>query len=158
MNQLLTDSFTSVPIIGILRGYSRDETNGILDAYGSAGLSAIEITLNTPDALNIINEQVARYGAILKIGAGTVCSLKDLENALDAGAGFIVTPILDISVIQRCREVGDAAVVFCQLGVVPVALHQGSFLGIAQFRIAHRKQCDLGPNHRPIGFVQGQQR
>jgi len=47
MNQLLTDSFTRVPIIGILRGYSRDETNGILDAYGSAGLSAIEITLNS---------------------------------------------------------------------------------------------------------------
>lgn len=106
MNQLLTDSFTRVPIIGILRGYSRDETNGILDAYGSAGLSAIEITLNTPDALDIISEQVARYGAGLKIGAGTVCSLKDLENALDAGAGFIVTPILDISVIQRCNEVG----------------------------------------------------
>lgn len=106
MTQLLTASFTRVPIIGILRGYGRDETTGILDAYGAAGLSAIEITLNTPKALDIINEQVSRYGVNLKIGAGTVCSLNDLENALDAGAGFIVTPVLDISIIQRCREIG----------------------------------------------------
>ncbi len=106
MTQLLTASFTRVPIIGILRGYGREETNGILDAYGAAGLTAIEITLNTPKALDIINEQVSRYGESLKIGAGTVCSIKDLENALDAGAGFIVTPILDISVIQHCREIG----------------------------------------------------
>lgn len=106
MTQLLTASFTRAPIIGILRGYGREETTGILDAYGAAGLSAIEITLNTPKALDIINEQVSRYGANLKIGAGTVCSLNDLESALDAGAGFIVTPILDISIIQRCREIG----------------------------------------------------
>lgn len=106
MMQLLSPSFTRIPIIGILRGYGRDETTGILDAYGAAGLSAIEITLNTPKALDIINEQVSRYGANLKIGAGTVCSLNDLENALDAGAGFIVTPVLDISIIQRCREIG----------------------------------------------------
>lgn len=106
MSELLEDSLQRSPVIGILRGYSREETDGIFNAYGAAGLSAIEITLNTPNALGIIKEKVAQYGATLHIGAGTVCSVNDLEKALDAGASFIVTPILDIAVIHRCKEVG----------------------------------------------------
>jgi 2-dehydro-3-deoxyphosphogluconate aldolase/(4S)-4-hydroxy-2-oxoglutarate aldolase len=106
MNELLEDSLQHSPVIGILRGYRREVTDGVLGAYGAAGLSAIEITLNTPNALHIIKEMVAQYGATLHIGAGTVCSVSALEKALDAGAAFIVTPVLDIDVIHRCKEAG----------------------------------------------------
>lgn len=95
-----------MPIIGILRGYNPDETHGILGAYQAAGLSTIEITMNTTNALHLIKESEQIYGTNLNIGAGTVCSLSDLENAVAAGAQFVVTPILDLEIIKRCCDMG----------------------------------------------------
>ena len=40
----------------------------------------------------------------LQVGAGTVCTLEDLEQALEAGAAFIVTPVVSADVIVACRE------------------------------------------------------
>ncbi len=106
MNTFSKDRFQQMPIIGILRGYSPDETNGILGAYRAAGLSTLEITMNTPNALHLIKETAQKYGSDLNIGAGTVCSLNDLEKAVAAGAQFVVTPILDLDIIKRCCEMG----------------------------------------------------
>ena len=99
-------SFLDLPIIGILRGVGPAETKGILRAYGAAGLKFIEITLNTPRAFELIKEHSGAGGTELCIGAGTVCNPGQLEMAIEAGARFIVTPILDIPIIKRCKELG----------------------------------------------------
>lgn len=98
--------FDKMPIIGILRGKSLDETIEVLPGYVSSGLGTIEITLNSPDALRTIRHAVNEYGTDLNVGAGTVCDIADLERAVDAGATFIVTPIVEEQVIQRCKHLG----------------------------------------------------
>src|SRR5690606_3115234 len=86
--------FSKVPIVGIVRGLSFDEIRDLLPAYVSAGLTTIEITMNTPSAAKIIHYAAAEFSGRLNVGAGTVCTEKDLEEALTAGAQFIVTPII----------------------------------------------------------------
>lgn len=98
-------SFQKYPLIGILRGYNKANTSAIAEAYIAAGLTTLEITLNTPAALEIIESIASRYSGSLNIGAGTVCSINEMENALNAGAGFIVTPVLNTEIIHRCRKI-----------------------------------------------------
>jgi len=106
MNAFSADTFSRIPLIGILRGYGKEQIHHILETYILAGLSTIEITWNTPHAADIIGESVERYGRRLNIGAGTVCSEAHLDQALACGAQYIVTPVLNLSVISRCKELG----------------------------------------------------
>jgi 2-dehydro-3-deoxyphosphogluconate aldolase/(4S)-4-hydroxy-2-oxoglutarate aldolase len=70
--------------------------------------------MNTPNIQRILRHSTEVYGDQLNIGAGTVCTEKDLEVALAAGAQFIVTPILNEQVIRKCVE--------AQIPVFPGAL------------------------------------
>jgi 2-dehydro-3-deoxyphosphogluconate aldolase/(4S)-4-hydroxy-2-oxoglutarate aldolase len=98
--------FNQCPIVGIIRHLSADDVRQILPVYQDAGLTTIEVTMNTPDAENILQESRQHYSTGLNIGAGTVCSEDDLERALAAGAQFIVTPILNKKVIRACVKQG----------------------------------------------------
>ena len=98
--------FEKNPIVGIVRGYKAEAIRKIFPLYQQSGLTNIEITMNTEDALQLISDGVEKYGDSLNVGAGTVCSMKDLNKALMAGAQFIVTPVLDEEVITTCNEEG----------------------------------------------------
>jgi 2-dehydro-3-deoxyphosphogluconate aldolase/(4S)-4-hydroxy-2-oxoglutarate aldolase len=95
--------FQKTPVIGILRGYSKAATLKIVDAYYKAGFTNIEITMNTPDVEAIIEAVVAQFSGKLNIGAGTICTRKELEAVLAAGAQFIVSPILNLELMDACR-------------------------------------------------------
>jgi 2-dehydro-3-deoxyphosphogluconate aldolase/(4S)-4-hydroxy-2-oxoglutarate aldolase len=94
--------FSKVPLIGIIRNLSMDEISKILPVYQAAGLTTIEITMNTPFAADIIRSATEQYKGKFNVGAGTVCSVEDLKLALEAGAQFIVTPILNPEVVKLC--------------------------------------------------------
>ena len=94
--------FSKVPVVGIIRNLSIDEISKILLVYHAAGLTTIEITMNTPFAADIIRSATEQYKGKLNVGAGTVCSVEDLKLALEAGAQFIVTPILNPEVVKLC--------------------------------------------------------
>lgn len=98
------DIFQRVPVVGIIRGHTFEEVVQILPVYVSSGLTTIEITMNTASASEMIRYAVENYCGKLNVGAGTVCNESDLENALSAGAQFIVTPIISEAVIKSCVE------------------------------------------------------
>lgn len=98
------ESFMNVPIVGILRNISMEDVGRILPLYEQAGLTTVEITMNTPHAEEIIHCTVARHAGRLNVGAGTVCDVDELERALNAGAQFIVTPVLDEQVVIACVQ------------------------------------------------------
>ena len=93
--------YNSTPIVGIVRGLGLDKVRHIVDAYISAHYYTIEITMNTPNVAKIIAELRLNYPD-LNVGAGTVCTMADLDTAIAAGAQFIVTPIIDEAVIKKC--------------------------------------------------------
>jgi 2-dehydro-3-deoxyphosphogluconate aldolase/(4S)-4-hydroxy-2-oxoglutarate aldolase len=100
------DLFEKAPIVGIVRNLSMEAVKHILPVYRAAGLTTIEITMNTPGAADIIRYALANEQEGLNIGAGTVCTKEDLQEALDAGAQFIVTPVLNKKVIKSCVKKG----------------------------------------------------
>jgi 2-dehydro-3-deoxyphosphogluconate aldolase/(4S)-4-hydroxy-2-oxoglutarate aldolase len=98
--------FEKAPLVGIIRNVSPDDIKRILPIYREVGLTTIEITMNTPGATDIIRYAIENEGEGLNIGAGTVCTKDDLEIALEAGAQFIVTPIINKKVIKSCVKKG----------------------------------------------------
>jgi 2-dehydro-3-deoxyphosphogluconate aldolase/(4S)-4-hydroxy-2-oxoglutarate aldolase len=96
------NEFSKVPIVGIIRNLSFDTIEKILPVYLSAGLTTIEITMNTQAAAEIIRFAADKYKGLLNVGAGTVCNTDDLELAISAGSQFVVTPILDPEVVRTC--------------------------------------------------------
>jgi 2-dehydro-3-deoxyphosphogluconate aldolase/(4S)-4-hydroxy-2-oxoglutarate aldolase len=80
-----------------------DEAEVAVGRAATAGLGTLELALRTPAAL----EGLARAagGAVL-VGAGTVLSPAQVDRAVDAGAGFVVTPGFHRPVVERCLELG----------------------------------------------------
>jgi 2-dehydro-3-deoxyphosphogluconate aldolase/(4S)-4-hydroxy-2-oxoglutarate aldolase len=98
--------FQRVPIIGILRGLPLAQLRPVVEAVRDSGLTNLEITMNTPGAAEQIRAAATLAGPALNLGAGTVTDLKLLDQALAAGASFIVTPHLAVPVIERCVKLG----------------------------------------------------
>lgn len=96
------DLFQKMPIVGIIRNVEAEDVKRILPICIEAGLTTVEITMNTPGAAEMIKNALQEQSGNLNIGAGTVCNKADLEEALEAGAQFIVTPIIDKKVIKTC--------------------------------------------------------
>lgn len=96
--------FWKMPVVGIVRNIGEDRLKKMLPLYIKAGFQQIEITMNTAGAERIIETAISQYGTDLNIGAGTVCTMEELERALSAGARFIVTPIVNEELIRYCSR------------------------------------------------------
>lgn len=94
----------SMPVVGILRGFDRRAVEGIVPAAIGGGLRLLEITLNTPGALDLIRLASDLAGDRMNIGAGTVLDESEVEKALSAGATFIVTPVVNEAVVRGCVD------------------------------------------------------
>jgi 2-dehydro-3-deoxyphosphogluconate aldolase/(4S)-4-hydroxy-2-oxoglutarate aldolase len=71
-------------------------------AMKHGGLPCIEVTLRTPAALDAIRSLSKIEGML--VGAGTVTNAEQLQQSIDAGAKYIVTPGLDDDLIRRCQD------------------------------------------------------
>ena len=90
--------------MGILRGVQAESIDSIVETAISSGLQTIEITMNTPGAPDLIRRAMKSARGRLMIGAGTVVTSEHMKLALDAGAGFIVSPMLIYDVVEYCRD------------------------------------------------------
>ena len=94
--------FQQLPIVGILRGFTLGQVTQIVHAAVRGGLRNVEITMNSPDAARQLSEAVIVAEGQVNIGAGTVINLELLDQALVAGATFVVTPTLEPNVVAAC--------------------------------------------------------
>ncbi|MDD3953082.1 MAG: 2-dehydro-3-deoxy-6-phosphogalactonate aldolase [Lentisphaeria bacterium] len=94
-------------IVVILRGLSPSRAIEVGETLANAGLNFLEIPLNTADALASIEILAKHFKAShIHIGAGTVLSAKEVDAACNAGATYIISPNVNVSVIQRSVELG----------------------------------------------------
>ncbi|MBK8808109.1 MAG: bifunctional 4-hydroxy-2-oxoglutarate aldolase/2-dehydro-3-deoxy-phosphogluconate aldolase [Bacteroidales bacterium] len=96
--------FEKMPLLGILRGIDESMIQNITDIAIKSGLQAIEITMNTSNATMLISKMCEYAKGRIAVGAGTVLDLKDMDAALNAGASFIVQPIVNKEVIGFCAD------------------------------------------------------
>jgi 2-dehydro-3-deoxyphosphogluconate aldolase/(4S)-4-hydroxy-2-oxoglutarate aldolase len=105
MNDKLFDSRASrlrdATIIAIFRMRAADHAVEGLGAAVRGGFEAVEITLNTPDATDALSEVAGRTDAI--IGAGTILHPDQVKEVYDAGAEFVVTPVMIPEVVDAAH-------------------------------------------------------
>jgi len=94
-------------VTAIMRAGSREVAEGAMRAAVRAGFRVVEFTMNTPDALGLIRE-LARDSSLV-VGAGTVLTVDEARAAVEAGARFLVSPVVDEEVIAEARRLGVAA-------------------------------------------------
>ncbi|NEN82964.1 bifunctional 4-hydroxy-2-oxoglutarate aldolase/2-dehydro-3-deoxy-phosphogluconate aldolase [Paenibacillus elgii] len=149
-----------VKIVAIVRGVEERHIEGLADALVSGGVPVMEVTLNTPGALGMIERLQARFGERMYIGAGTVVDVDDARQALEAGASYLVTPNTDEQVIRYAAERGvpifpgamtpTEVVKAWKAGATAVKIFPGASLGIGYFKEL------MGPlNHIPMMAVGG---
>ncbi|MDZ4761927.1 MAG: bifunctional 4-hydroxy-2-oxoglutarate aldolase/2-dehydro-3-deoxy-phosphogluconate aldolase [Alphaproteobacteria bacterium] len=90
------------PVIPVLTVERVEDAIPLAEALVGAGLRVLEVTLRTPVALDVIRSMHGVGGAV--VGAGTVLNARDVEQAVAAGARFIVTPGLSSATVAAARQ------------------------------------------------------
>jgi 2-dehydro-3-deoxyphosphogluconate aldolase/(4S)-4-hydroxy-2-oxoglutarate aldolase len=92
------------PVVAILRGRRAEHLDAVLDTLIEAGVVSLEVTLNTPGALACLRRASDHLPDGVRLGAGTVRRVSDVDEAVAAGATFLVSPHTDPLIAERARQ------------------------------------------------------
>ncbi|MDP4264593.1 MAG: bifunctional 4-hydroxy-2-oxoglutarate aldolase/2-dehydro-3-deoxy-phosphogluconate aldolase, partial [Bacteroidota bacterium] len=104
------DQILKSKIVAIIRGAEPLDVKKIVQALLEGGISIVEITLNSRGALKLIEELSKQSGDRLLIGAGTVLEEGSVNDAVSAGARFIISPSFDPGVIAATKKHGAVSI------------------------------------------------
>lgn len=104
----LRAALAKCPIAAILRGVTPAEIDAVGDALVEAGITVIEVPLNSPSPFESIKRLAARHGERALIGAGTVLEVTDVARVKEAGGRLMVAPNFDADVVRAAKAAGLA--------------------------------------------------
>jgi 2-dehydro-3-deoxyphosphogluconate aldolase/(4S)-4-hydroxy-2-oxoglutarate aldolase len=140
----LLEFLKPVPVVGILRDIPRGAEEQCVKTAAACGLKAIEVTMNTQGATDIIaalKEAAAPFG--MSVGAGTVRHSSDLDKAIAAGAEFIVTPNTRKEIIRTSNTAGIPII---PGALTPTEVQKAFDLGAAAVKV-FPVNCVGGPEY-----------
>jgi len=91
-------------IIAIIRADSSEQLVEAAEALLAGGVTAMEVTMTTPDALEVVKAVTQRFGDRVLMGVGSVIDVPTVDAAVAAGAEFIVTPVTKPEVIAAANR------------------------------------------------------
>jgi 2-dehydro-3-deoxyphosphogluconate aldolase/(4S)-4-hydroxy-2-oxoglutarate aldolase len=97
-------------VIAVIRADSGEQLVNVCRALGAGGVSACEITMTTPGALDAIAKASRELGDAALVGAGSVLDAATARAAILAGARFIFSPVLNLEVIEMAHRYDCVAV------------------------------------------------
>jgi 2-dehydro-3-deoxyphosphogluconate aldolase / (4S)-4-hydroxy-2-oxoglutarate aldolase len=104
------ETMMEVGIIPVVRAPSDEAALSAVEAVMKGGVSVVEITFTVPNAVEVIRTVAGRIGPDVILGAGTVTDAKKANDAIEAGARFIVAPNTDAETIRVSRELGAVVI------------------------------------------------
>jgi len=100
----LSDRLTSSKVIAVLRASHVSALAPVCDVLVEEGILSLELTLTTPGLLDALPELINRYADAADIGVGTVITKSQTQRALDCGAQYLVTPTMNLPVVELAVE------------------------------------------------------
>jgi 2-dehydro-3-deoxyphosphogluconate aldolase/(4S)-4-hydroxy-2-oxoglutarate aldolase len=91
-------------IIAIIRADSSEQLVEAAEALVAGGVTAMEVTMTTPNALEVITAVTRKFGDAILMGVGTVIDPRTVYATVAAGAEFIVTPVTKPQVIAAAQQ------------------------------------------------------
>jgi 2-dehydro-3-deoxyphosphogluconate aldolase / (4S)-4-hydroxy-2-oxoglutarate aldolase len=96
----LSDRLTASKVIAVLRASDASALAPVCDVLVEEGILSLELTLTTPGLLDALPELVDRYADSADVGVGTILTESEAQRALDSGAQYLVTPIMNLPVVR----------------------------------------------------------
>jgi len=90
--------------IAVIRMSDTQKLKKVIEAIHKGGVSAIEITMTTPNALRVIEETANSMGDVAQVGVGSVLDPETARLAINAGATFVVSPIFKSEIIYTAHR------------------------------------------------------
>ena len=91
-------------IVAIIRADSSDQLLECAESLVAGGISVMEVTMTTPNAISVIKTVSDALGDRIIMGVGTVLDTETCRMAMLAGAKFVVTPVLRPDVVKMCNR------------------------------------------------------
>lgn len=95
--------------VAVIRLADSEKIVHVAEAILKGGISAIEITMTTPNALRVIEATAAELGPSVQIGVGSVLDSETARMAINSGATYVVSPVLKPEIIHLAHRYGAAA-------------------------------------------------
>jgi 2-dehydro-3-deoxyphosphogluconate aldolase/(4S)-4-hydroxy-2-oxoglutarate aldolase len=92
-----------IGVVPAIRVSSTEEARFAATAVSTGGIPIVEITMTVPEACELIQDMVAHAPDII-VGAGTVLDAETARRCLDAGAHFLTSPGLDLSIVELAKK------------------------------------------------------
>jgi 2-dehydro-3-deoxyphosphogluconate aldolase / (4S)-4-hydroxy-2-oxoglutarate aldolase len=112
--EAVLDKFASIRACAVLRTKTSAACPKAMQAAIDGGFQIVEFTLTTPDCLDHLSAFRTKYDGKVMVGCGTIMNPSDAERAIDAGAEFIITPVMLPDVIMWCAARNIVCVPGCQ--------------------------------------------
>mmetsp|Transcript_40933 Transcript_40933/g.73795 ORF Transcript_40933/g.73795 Transcript_40933/m.73795 type:complete len:256 (-) Transcript_40933:194-961(-) len=107
-------TFANIRTCAVLRTPTSDACPKAMQACIDGGMKIVEFTLTTPNCLDHLTNFRQKYDGDVMVGCGTIMNTDDAEAAVDAGAEFIITPVMLPDVIEWCAARNIVVVPGCQ--------------------------------------------
>src|SRR5229473_7005381 len=104
--QEVRERIVEIGIVPVVRAASAREARMAADAVCEGGIPIVEITMTVPGAVDVIRELTKNAGSQVLVGAGTVLNVQAARRCLDAGAEFLVSPGLNLQVVELAVREG----------------------------------------------------
>jgi 2-dehydro-3-deoxyphosphogluconate aldolase / (4S)-4-hydroxy-2-oxoglutarate aldolase len=111
-------------VIGVIRLKVAGRLQSVVDALAAGGVRALEVTMTVPGAVDLIRQLAPALPEGFLLGAGTVLDGATARAVIDAGASFVVSPVLRRDVIEVCHERDVVAVPGCFSPTEILAAHE----------------------------------
>lgn len=100
-------------VIGVIRAQNSAHLISVARAIKQGGVDVVEVTMTTPNALDVIREASQEFGEDVLIGVGSVLDAETARAAILAGAQYVVCPVFDPAVIAMAHRYSKPALPGC---------------------------------------------
>jgi 2-dehydro-3-deoxyphosphogluconate aldolase/(4S)-4-hydroxy-2-oxoglutarate aldolase len=105
----MSEALATTRVMAILRAENASRAEAVVDVLLEHGIRSLELTLTTAGALDVVARLAARVPEGTDVGVGTVLTADGVDRAVDAGARFVVSPSVDVAVIEAAARHGIAS-------------------------------------------------